>query len=153
MERKPNFTNSTVIEKPKVPPAPAAPPPVFKRKMGLGKWMVLGLAGMILLFIGGIWVTYVTWYPPPQMGDYEHYQDYTKDLNAWKNLTRTGNLYGRLVMDGGAFLLMLMGFIGLFDAELNDSERKIMLALGLFGTLILVIISVGIYVYSPYGYT
>ena len=127
------------------------PPPVFKRKSGIFKWMVIVIVGVILIFIGGIWVILANWTPPPSASSYQNYQDYQKDLNAWKNSTKTGNLYGRIIMGVGTFTLMLAGFLGAIDSLMDEREKIIMIVIGLIAMCLFIIISVGLFVMSPYS--
>ena len=127
------------------------PPPVFKRKSGVFKWMTIAIVGVILIFMGGIWVTLANWTPPPTSSSYENYKDYQKDLNAWKNSTKTGNLYGRIIMEVGTFTLMLAGFLGTIDPLLDERERTLMIVIGLVAMFLFIIISVGLFMMSPYS--
>ena len=129
------------------------PPPVFKRKSGIFKWGVAMVVGILIIFSGGIWVTLSIWTPPPSASSYSNYHEYQKDLSEWRNSTEMGNLYGRIMMEIGALTLMLVGFLSVFDPTVDDRERNLMIVVALVSLFILVLISVGLFVSSPYPFT
>ena len=125
-------------------------PPVFKKRSESFKWFIIGFAGIIIIFIGSIWVTYASWAPPPKYTDYPNNHEYTKALNDWKNATEYGNLYGRIIIDVGAFVMIIGGFLGYIDPAVDDPNKKILLGMLTVAMFILIIVSVGIVVQSPY---
>ncbi|GEM_PF-4708000 len=144
MEGKDDFINTLRGKQ-----APA-PPPVFKKRSESFRWMVVALIGIFVIFVGAIWVSMASWSPPPNSADYSSYQDYAKDLRAWKNFTKSGNLYGRIVMEIGAFALTMGGFLGYIDSTVDPEEKKYMIIIGIFGLIALILLSVGITEISPY---
>ncbi len=126
------------------------PPPVFKRRSESFKWMVMATVGIIIIFIGAVWVSMASWTPPPNSADYPNYQDYAKDLRAWNNFTKSGNLYGRIVMEIGTFTLSLAGVLGYLDPAVDTEEKRIFAIMGLLGATLLILLSVGLTEMSPY---
>ncbi len=126
------------------------PPPVFKRRSESFKWMVLAAVGIIILFLGALWVSLASWTPPPNSADYQNYQDYAKDLRAWNNFTKSGNLYGRIVMEVGTLTMIIAGIFGYLDPAVDTDEKKIFAAMLFLGTFLLVLLSVGLTEMSPY---
>ena len=127
------------------------PPPVFKRKSESFKWMILSIIGVLLIFGGGIWVSLASWTPPPKASDFSNYHDYTKALQDWGNFTRSGNLYGRIVMELGSLIMSIVGFIAYVHPAIDPEEKRIFITMAIFGIIVLVLISVGIVVNSPYS--
>ena len=127
------------------------PPPVFKSKSGFFKWMIIVIVGMIVMFVGGMWVIIANWTPPPISSNYDNYHDYQKDLSAWKNLTRTGNLYGRVIMGLGTSIITLSGFLGAIDTSMDDREKVIMIIIGIAAMSLFLLLSVGLVMVSPYS--
>ena len=125
-------------------------PPVFKRRSSSFKWVVLSMIGAILIFFGSVWVTTASWTPPPSSKDFSNVQDYMKALNDWKNSTQSGNLYGRITIELGAFVMLIGGFLGYIDVESDSEEKRVFLIISLFAILILVVVSVGLFMQSPY---
>ncbi len=126
-------------------------PPVFKKRSEAFKWFLIGFTGIIIIFIGSIWVTYSSWTPPPKSIEYPNNHEYNKALNDWKNTTELGNLYGRIVIEVGAFVMIVGGFLGYMDPAVDEREKKILLIILLVAILILIVVSVGIIAQSPYG--
>ncbi len=126
-------------------------PPVFKKRSEGFRWFLICFIGMIIIFAGSVWVTYSSWTPPPKSMEYPNNHEYNKALSDWKNNTEDGNLYGRIVMEVGAFIMVIGGFLGYIDPAVDDLEKKILLILLIVAIFILTIVSVGIVVQSPYG--
>ncbi len=127
------------------------PPPVFKRKSESFKWMILVVIGVLLIFAGGIWVSLASWTPPPKASDFSNYHDYTKALQDWGNFTRSGNLYGRIVMEFGSLIMSIVSFLAYVHPAIDPEEKRIFIIMAIIGILVLVLISVGIIVNSPYS--
>jgi len=126
------------------------PPPIFKKRSGSFKWIALVVIGLLLMFIGSVWVSMSMWTPPPKPTEYPNHPDYVKAINNWANSTRTGNLYGRIVMESGAMIMIIAGVFGFADSSVDADERKIFFAMAMISLILLVIISVGLFVSSPY---
>ena len=126
-------------------------PPLFKKRSEAFRWFLICFIGVIIIFMGSVWVTYASWTPPPKLAEYPNNYEYNKALNDWKNSTESGNLYGRIVIEIGAFVMAIGGFLGYIDPTVDDIEKKILLTVIFIAILILTVVSVGIVVQSPYG--
>ncbi len=143
MEGKDDLTTS-------LRPSPVSPPPVFKKRTGVFRWAVVILIGLLILFAGSVWVIFATWNPPPSASDYSSYSEYQKALHGWKNASMEGNFYGRLVMDIGAFFMIIAGILGYVDPSVDIDERRFLVAMAIVGVFVFLVVSVGFFQNSPY---
>ncbi|NPA75588.1 MAG: hypothetical protein GXO25_05865 [Euryarchaeota archaeon] len=126
------------------------PPPVFKKRSDSFKWFVVAVIGIVIIFVGSMWVTMAQWTPPPNANDYHSLEHYKRDKMAWENATQTGNLYGRILIEIGALGMVVGAMFGIQSAALDDTEKRIFTVLLVLGVLVLIVVSVGLFVSSPY---
>ena len=107
---------------------------VKKKKSDLTPFAVIGLVGMIILFVGGLLVTIGRW----------TYFDLTNYSSSSNGASHTEMLVGYLIMDIGMFLIMLMGFVAPFSRKVLQEDKKFFLVLGIASTFIFVFITKGL---------
>ncbi len=125
-------------------------PSVFLRRTEAFRWLVICFVGIIIVFIGCMWVTHAMWTPMPKANNYHNNQEYNKALNDWRNATEAGNLYGRMTIEVGAMVMIIGSFLGYVDPAVDETDKRRLLIIMLIAFIVLIIVSVGIVEQSPY---
>jgi hypothetical protein len=116
-----------------------------KKKSNLTPFVAIGVVGVIVLFVGGLFVTIGHWTPAPHQWKYSNSDDYNAAYHGWKELTETESLIGYLLMDMGMLIIMLMGFLAPFSRNIVQEDKKFFLALGVASTFIFVVLTTGLF--------
>ncbi len=124
---------------------------LFLKRKDSFKWFAFSMVGIIIIFVGSLWVTYAAWTPAPKASSYQNNQEYAKALNDWKNATETGNLYGRITIEVGAMIIITGSFLGYIDPAVDETDKRRLLIMIFLALIILIVVSVGLVEQSPYG--
>ena len=118
------------------------------KKSKIEPFVAIGLIGVIILFIGGFLVTLGFSTPPPHQWKYGDNSDaYQSEYHNYIELTETESLIGFILMNIGAFMLLLMCFIAPFARSISHEDKRLFLILGIVSAFLLVLISSGIFRY------
>ena len=110
-----------------------------KKKSKIEPFMIIGTVGVIILFIGGFFITLAYTLPSPNSWEYDDGDEWDSDYgneydaayHSYIKRTEIMLLIGAVIMDIGMLLLLLMSFLPLFSPKVSDEDKRSFLIIGI----------------------